>query len=767
MAAAAKSGSWTLSVDFGTSFTVAATAGPDRTELVFFWSGRAPVMPSGVFAQADGSLFTGTDAISLRQIDPDRYVDTPKRLLGTGARTILLPDGPLPVARVVSAVIRDAAAEAISRHGGTGPAGTVLTHPASWDEELQHTLRGAATEAGLSNVRVLAEPVAAALHLGRGRHQPGEHIAVYDLGGGTLDVAVLRQTAQGFQVVATGGRTDIGGEWFDEWLRGRLNAGPLSQVDAWRRLAGPPPDKDRDFDAYLDWRGKQEQLKATIRLTKEQLSTKNSWPMHIPGYREGWPVSLETLEDVLREPLEQTADVLTATIAAAGLDPDQLSAVYLVGGASRTPLVTELLSEKFPGKVKPQGDDPQTVVALGAAAGYQDAIDPDHPAKTTTGEIDTGTAEFRDGVRGAAEKTPALQAAAVTGQPPQLTAQLLHEINLPEEAKELFFAADLSRALANHSREGDWRAQYLTIIDLPNGQQRRIRRVFHDEAGAALSPDGLLVAVGNGRTTYITDAATGQRLRKLTSHAAGDTLAQSVGSLRFSDDGRRLVGYRNKTCYVWNTATAETLCRVNVGSVHLGSPLSPDGRWLASFEQYEQGTFRVWDVATGRQRRQFQGVGNNALAYNGRIFVTRVKADLTVRAWDADTGRQLFATSWPDEGRQLPGAVLGPGGHRLAVYGSGGAAIIIVDVASGELVCRLSHPLRQKIFRPHVLFSPSGSRLATNGGGTLNIWDVATGQLIIRIPRDLLWIRFGPEDDSLATATRRDLQLWRLTGGPD
>jgi molecular chaperone DnaK len=762
MAAAAKSGSWTLSVDFGTSFTVAATAGADRAELVFFGSGRAPVMPSGVFAQADGSLFTGTDAISLRQIDPDRYVDTPKRLLGTGARTILLPDGPLPVARAVSAVIRDAAAEAISRHGGTGPAGTVLTHPASWDEELQHTLRDAATEAGLSNVRVLAEPVAAALHLGRGRHQPGEHIAVYDLGGGTLDVAVLRQTAQGFQVVATGGRTGIGGEWFDEWLRERLNAGPLSQVDAWRRLAGPAPDQDRDFDAYLDWRGKQEQLKASIRLTKEQLSTKNSWPMHIPGYREGWPVSLETLEDVLREPLEQTADVLTATIAAAGLDPDQLSAVYLVGGASRTPLVTELLSEKFPGKVKPQGDDPQTVVALGAAAGYQDAIDPDHSTHTTSHDRHAGTRILDRAPEAPPEARPR-EAAASTGQPPQLRAQLLREINVPQ-ANAMFFAADLSRALVTNIREKDWHADHLTIVDLPSGQQRRIRRVFHDEAGVALSPDGLLVAVGNGRTTYITDAATGQRLRKVTSHAAGDALNHSVGALHFSDDGRRLVGHRNKTWYVWDTATAATLCRVNLKSVLPGSPLSPDGRRLASFEQYEQGTLKVWEVATGRQLRLFQGLGDNALAYDGRIFATWVKADSTVRAWDADTGRQLLATSWPVDGRQVPRAVLGPGGHRLAVYNSDRAAIV-VDIASGELVCRLSHPLRPKSYLSQVAFSPSGGRLATLRDKASDIWDAATGELIVRIPHgDPLWMRFGPDDDSLATSTRRSLMLWRLAG---
>jgi actin-like ATPase involved in cell morphogenesis len=760
--ATAESGSWMLAIDFGTSFTVAATAGPDGTEIVYFGSGRTPVMPSGVFAQDDGSLFTGTDAISLRQIDPDRYVDTPKRRLGNGERTILLPDGPVPVVRVVSAVIRDAAAEAISRHGGTLPAGTVLTHPASWDDELQRVLRDAARDAGLSNVRVLVEPVAAALHLGRGRHQPGEHIAVYDLGGGTLDVAVLRQTAEGFQVAATGGRTDIGGEWFDEWLRERLNSGPLSQVEAWQRLSGPPPDQDGDFDAYLDWRSKQEQLKASIRRTKEDLSDKNAWPMHIPGYREGWTVTRETLEDVLREPLERTADVLAATITAAGLGPDQLSAIYLVGGASRTPLVTKLLSEKFPGQVKPQRDDPQTVVALGAAAGYQGAIDLDQPAQASAD--DSGTDPRQRAVeRQAAAGIPAREAAQ---------AELLREIALPEDAVSVLFAADLSRALANHARAGDWAPQFLTIVDLPSGKQRRLRNLISEAKGVALSRDGVLVATGNGQVVRITDAAAGRRLRNLSARYAGASLHVGVGTLMFSDDGRRLAGHNDGQWFVWDTATGRTLCSVRwgVNSRSRFRPywkvLSPDGRWLAWFAgSAQQGKLKVWDAATGKQQRDIDCVGDYLLAYDGGLFATWMVTDSTVRAWDAGGGRQLLATSWPDGRGSAPQAEFSPGGHRLAVYGASGSAII-VDVASGELTCRLSHPTGPKTSVRAVAFSPSGGRLATAGAGTVHIWDSATGQLISRIAdRDVRWLRFGSDDRSLATATQRELQLWRLADG--
>jgi len=365
---------WTLSVDFGTSYTVAATAGPEPAREVYFGARREPAMPSGVFAEADGSLLTGTMAANARQLDPDRYIGTPKRLMGGGLRTIPLPDGPVPVVRAVSAVLAGAAAEA----GQRGWTRTVLTHPAGWDTGLQRMLAAAAAEAGLADVRVMAEPVAAALHLGRGC-EPGEHIAVYDLGGGTFDAAVLRRTAEGFEVEATGGRNSIGGEWFDELLRRHLGSGPLGQVQAWQRLNGPGPDKETAFDAYQDWRNKVDLLHDNIRFTKEVLSEEKSWGLIIPGHPEGWTVTRGSLEDVLREPLEQTADVLTAAIADAGLGPAQLSAIYLVGGASRTPLVKKLLAERFPGKLTSHPGDPQTVVALGAAANWDRAADLDKP----------------------------------------------------------------------------------------------------------------------------------------------------------------------------------------------------------------------------------------------------------------------------------------------------------------------------------------------------------------------------------------------------
>jgi molecular chaperone DnaK len=370
---------WTLAVDFGTSFTVAATAGPGPAEPVYFGARREPTMASGIFVEADGGLSTGAKAVNQRQLDPERYIDTPKRPLGEGVPVILLSSGPVSVPRMVSAVMGEAAAQASKQRNGTAPPRTVLTHPATWDLELQQTLVTAARDAGLTDVRVLAEPVAAALHLGRDQCQPGDHIAVYDLGGGTFDAAVLRRTAEGFEVEATGGQTSIGGEWFDRLLRDRLGSGPLGQIEAWRRLSGSPPDMKTDFDAYVAWLDQVDKLKDNVRFTKEVLSEEKSWGLIIPGYPEGWTVTVEMLNGVLREPLEQTVDVLASTIADAGLGAGQLAAIYLVGGASRTPLVRELLADRFPQKVVKRQGDPQTVVALGAAAGYDDATDPYQP----------------------------------------------------------------------------------------------------------------------------------------------------------------------------------------------------------------------------------------------------------------------------------------------------------------------------------------------------------------------------------------------------
>jgi actin-like ATPase involved in cell morphogenesis len=359
-------GNWTLSIDFGTSYTVAATsAHPSGAEPVLFGSGGAPRMPSSVFVERNGSLTTGTQASNKRQLDPDHFVASPKRFISSGATIVPLASGPVTVSELIAAVFGSVLTRAGERHGDTVPHHVVLTHPADWSADQSAVLKSAAGAAGLGGPELVPEPVAAAEHLGATDLAPGDHIAVYDLGGGTFDAAVLTRDAAGMHVAAVGGAVGIGGEMFDELLRERLGAGALASVPEWRRLTGPPPDRETDRDAYRSWRRDRVLLDEQICLAKESLSDHRTADLVIPGYDEAWTITREELEEVVSEPIGRTVDILAETIRSAGLEARDLKGVYLVGGASRIPLVRTLLGNQLEVAVERKGD-PQTVVALGA-----------------------------------------------------------------------------------------------------------------------------------------------------------------------------------------------------------------------------------------------------------------------------------------------------------------------------------------------------------------------------------------------------------------
>ena len=198
-----------LAIDFGTSNTVAALLVPGQAARVIAF-GDSPLLPSAVFAAADGTLATGREALRQARLDPTRFEPNPKRRVDDGE--ILLGDRVFPVVRVISAVLRTVAVEVRRQLGGAMPDEVRLTHPAQWGAARQNVLASAAREAGLGagKLVLLPEPVAAAAQYTRlpGRSvPPGGTVAVYDLGGGTFDVAVVgritgRTESDGFAVLA-------------------------------------------------------------------------------------------------------------------------------------------------------------------------------------------------------------------------------------------------------------------------------------------------------------------------------------------------------------------------------------------------------------------------------------------------------------------------------------------------------------------------------------------------------------------------------------
>src|SRR6266511_49307 len=185
-----------LAIDLGTSHTVAVVRRDDQPPRTLLFDG-SPVLPSGVFAASDGALHTGRDAERLAQGEPERFEPHPKRRVDEAA--VLLGGSEIPTPALLAAVLRRVAHEA--RQAGVDAAGaTVLTYPADWGQQRRGVLIEAARLAGIGQVTLVDEPVAAATYcvdVLRQQVPVGRSLAVFDFGGGTLDLAVVRSEPQG------------------------------------------------------------------------------------------------------------------------------------------------------------------------------------------------------------------------------------------------------------------------------------------------------------------------------------------------------------------------------------------------------------------------------------------------------------------------------------------------------------------------------------------------------------------------------------------
>jgi hypothetical protein len=343
-----------LAVDFGTSHTVAVVELADgRVESLLFRS--SPLVPSAVFA-SEGRLVAGHDADYGARLDPARYEPNPKRRIDEGQ--LLLGDVEVPVVDAVAALFRMIAAEARRVTGGA-PDGVVLAHPAGWGTHRRQILRDAAAAAGLGPVTMVAEPVAAAGYYAAvlGRSVPdGSSLVVYDLGGGTFDISVVRRPpAGGWEVVASAGLDDVGGVDLDaaivEWVGRQVADAP----DGWSRLAAPADAADRR---------RRRQLWDDVRAAREQLSGASQVPIAVPIVERELHLTREEFEDLARPWLDRTVALTTATMLGAGVGTGALAGVFLVGGGSRTPLVANLLHRAL-GVAPVAIDQPELAVARG------------------------------------------------------------------------------------------------------------------------------------------------------------------------------------------------------------------------------------------------------------------------------------------------------------------------------------------------------------------------------------------------------------------
>ncbi|THV21711.1 Hsp70 family protein [Glycomyces paridis] len=400
-----------LAVDLGTTHTVAVVgrAGQEPRSLLFDGS---PLLASGVFLDADGTLHTGRDAQRLAAAEPERFEPHPKRRIDDGR--VLLGDREVPVEELLATGLRRVAEEAAA--SGLRPAEAVITHPADWGPLRRNVLERAAAIAGLDEVRLVPEPIAAATYCASvlGQEIPrGGTVAIFDFGGGTFDVAVVRRDddeAARLRTLAFGGLDDLGGLDVDMALTAHLGRIVAERdPELWQRLSHPETTADlRDRLAF--W--------SEVRAAKEMLSRTSTAPVALPGHN---PMGLHLTRDELTslaDPLVARAvDETRRTLERVGVAPASLAALLLVGGSSRMPLVATRLHARL-GVVPSVPEQPELPVAYGA---YQHAVAEPDAAPVTSPPQTPPAPAAQSPVTYAPFPIPDLRAAAPVQLPPVST----------------------------------------------------------------------------------------------------------------------------------------------------------------------------------------------------------------------------------------------------------------------------------------------------------------------------------------------------------
>ena len=345
---------YSLGVDIGTTFVAAAIARDDQVEMVSLGD-RSVATPAVVYLREDGSLLTGDAAARRAVSNPDRLGREFKRRLGDPT-PVLLGGTSQPVTALLAALLRDVLTSVTDTEGGK-PERVVLTHPANWGPFRRGLFEEVPSLAGLDNPPTVTEPVAAAAHYASSHElRDGEVIAVYDLGGGTFDATVLRARDGGVEILGSPeGIERLGGVDFDEAVLSHVNhasGGVLDDLDL----------RDPQTTVALA------RLRQDCVLAKEALSadTETVVPVFLPGRHFDVTITRAELENMVRAPLETTVTALSRTLRSAHVDPSGLSAVLLVGGSSRIPLVAEMVAAEI-GRPTLVDTHPKYAVALGAA----------------------------------------------------------------------------------------------------------------------------------------------------------------------------------------------------------------------------------------------------------------------------------------------------------------------------------------------------------------------------------------------------------------
>lgn len=355
-----------VGIDLGTTNSLVASVKSGRAETLPDEQGRH-ILPSAVQYTKTNKV-VGEAALEAASSDPSNTVVSAKRLLGRSlddiahaypnlpyefdaqspnAPTLLVASGPVnPVE--VSADILNVLRLRAEHSLGDELSGAVVTVPAYFDDAQRQSTKDAATLAGLNVLRLLNEPTAAAIAYGLDSGQEGV-IAVYDLGGGTFDISILRLSKGVFEVLATGGDSALGGDDFDHLM-----------VDYIKQQTGLSGDLSK---------GLQRRLLENAKHAKEALSYDAAVDISFTddqGKQHDVMLSCLKFEKLIEPLVKQTLRACKRAVKDAELDVDDVVETIMVGGSTRIPFVRDKVGAFF-GKTPLTSIDPDKVVAIGAA----------------------------------------------------------------------------------------------------------------------------------------------------------------------------------------------------------------------------------------------------------------------------------------------------------------------------------------------------------------------------------------------------------------
>jgi actin-like ATPase involved in cell morphogenesis len=343
-----------LGIDLGTTYTAAAIERGGTVEALTLGNRTASV-PSVVFLRDDGEILVGEAATRRASSEPGRVAREFKRRVGDPT-PIILGGTPYAAEMLMARMLRWALDKVQAQEGGP-PQGIALTHPANWGPYKLDLLKQAVRQVDVDVELMLPEPVAAAtFYASQRRLDPGAVVAVYDLGGGTFDAAMVRRTPSGFESVGSPeGIERLGGIDFDEAVFAHVRTAvgdALDQLD---------PEEPAAVAAVT--RLRQECIDA-----KEALSgdTDVSIPVLLPNLQTEVRLTRSEFEDMIRPAINETIVALRRAIRSSNVSNDDISAVLLVGGSSRIPLVAQMVAAEL-GRPIAIDAHPKDAISFGAA----------------------------------------------------------------------------------------------------------------------------------------------------------------------------------------------------------------------------------------------------------------------------------------------------------------------------------------------------------------------------------------------------------------